>query len=198
MSPRWKVFSQLGFGSGVSSTPADTDAAGNPVISLSLLGTTATDPEAIAESFGCCCNKCLNDEYFPCDVIFRHIDENGCEDDDFELVVINPANGQEFPVGQFSLFNNGCCSGPAICGQTTVDVNVSLVPEMFGSDCLAQFKLQKIADNCCNTLSRLYYILQDGREIRGQTFGQAGYTASIDAKTFCPQNSSDTDGAPIP
>ncbi len=57
MSPRWKIFSQKGFASGVSSTPSDTDGAGNPVPNLALLGTTATDPEAIADNFGCCCRK---------------------------------------------------------------------------------------------------------------------------------------------
>lgn len=57
----WRVFSQKGLRTGVSSSPQHPG--------LSILGSTSTNPEQLKKDFGCCCNPC-NVLYTDLDILF--------------------------------------------------------------------------------------------------------------------------------
>jgi len=141
---QWRVFSQKGLSVGVSSSPQYPG--------LSILGSTATDPEQLQKDFGCCCNPCrevFTDLYF--DINAYHL----CNRAHFDLYVLDYQATNDSDGGLFYIWighanvnsaKDNLQNSPNNGNAPTInDYDYFMVPE----STLAIANAGKTAEQCC-------------------------------------------------
>lgn len=144
---------------------------------------------------------CVEKYNFPCKITVIHIDENRCEDDVFDILILGKNNRERF-IRELDLVSKprGCCDGfirpglnPApggACPQTTIEFTIDLqeddFQEFFGS-CVTSIIARFKKANCCSTFTRIIIIGSNGNIIFGNYFGPAGYLQQINAGRICTE-----------
>jgi hypothetical protein len=128
----------------------------------------------------CCCKLPA------CSFTLKFVDENGCEDDAFDIFIYNPDAGLEKKrnVGEIDMVQDppGCCGG---CPQTTKTVSVSLEDGDLSGDCEFGIQLVFKKANCCGTYARFSIVGESGAEVYGDYFNNNGLQQTFTIAGLC-------------
>lgn len=150
-------------------------------------GSLVKKDSALGTQQECCCARCsLGD----CTATLEFLDENECEDDVFDLYVINPETLAERFVQEIDLVADpaGSCEGlEAAPGATYANITVPLELTLadWSSDCRVTIDLRFKSANCCFTWTRYRIRRPDESLLYGGYFTQSGITSTYTWDDLC-------------
>jgi hypothetical protein len=136
---------------------------------------------ALGTSDACCCRCPLGE----CRITIEFLDENGCEDDVFDLYLKNPTTNDERFIQRVDLKSTpaGKCGDPA--EYANIKIPVTVTPTDFDADCKVIIGLRYVSANCCNTWARFRIRRPNGCLLYGQYFGQGGLETTYTWLELC-------------
>ena len=131
---------------------------------------------------GCACCTCPLGE---CQITIEFLDENGCEDDVFDLYLKNPTTEVERFIETVDLASTpaGHCGDKA--EYANIQIPVTVTPTDFDGDCKVIIGLRYVSPNCCNTFARFRIRRPNGCLLYGQYFGQGGLETTYTWEELC-------------
>jgi len=146
-------------------------------------GTVIMKDGKVGTNQGCCCDLCSRGE---CTVTLEFLDENECEDDVFDLYVVNPGTNAERFVQEVDLVASpaGSCQD---AGATYADITIplDLTLEDYSADCRVRIELRYKSANCCFTWTRFRLRRPDNTLLYGDYFDIGGISAEYTWDQLC-------------
>lgn len=130
----------------------------------------------------CACCTCPLGE---CQITIEFLDENGCEDDVFDLYLKNPTTSVERFIQTVDLASTpaGHCGDKA--EYANIHIPVTVTPTDFDGDCKVIIGLRYVSPNCCNTFARFRIRRPNGCLLYGQYFGRGGLETTYTWEELC-------------
>ena len=126
----------------------------------------ATQPDA----------ECTCCDTWGCTLNLQYVDVNGCEDDAFNVYLVNPENNSERYLFLIDMVSNppGCCgldpSGNP-CPKTTINREVTVEPNDIDACCNFRLRLELDHRNCCATYA-VFTMIGPGGTVDSQAFSE--------------------------
>jgi hypothetical protein len=130
----------------------------------------------------CACCTCPLGE---CEITIEFLDENGCEDDVFDLYLKNPTTEVERFIETVDLKSTPAGKCGVKAEYANIHIPVTVTPEDFDSDCEVIIGLRYVSPNCCNTFARFRIRRPNGCLLYGQYFGQDGLETTYTWLELC-------------
>lgn len=139
---------------------------------------------AIGTEQACCCdNSCPLGE---CQITIEFLDENGCEDDVFDLYLKNPTSLVERFIQTVDLKSSpsgGC--GDLSKTYANISIPVTVTANDFDANCEVIIGLRFVSPNCCGTWARFRIRRPNGCLVFGQYFSGGGLETTYTWLELC-------------
>ena len=143
------------------------------------VGGTANSIISTNDGAGCPCCQTTG-----CTLNMQYVDVNGCEDDAFNVYIVNPEDGSERYIFLLDMVSNppGCCGSDQDgneCPHTTINHDVTVEESDIDACCNFTIRLTFDHANCCNTYAT-FSMTGTGGSANSQPFwGDADFAFNV-------------------
>lgn len=121
-----------------------------------------------------------------CEITIEFLDENQCEDDVFDLFLVNPTTLAERFIQRVDLKSDpaGKCGDPD-ADYADISIPVTVTEADFDAECRVTIEVRYVSPNCCSTWTRFRIRRPGGSILYGAYFGQGGLSTTYTWRDLC-------------